>query len=154
MKALRSRCDFPALGSESLSLGKSTSLLHGVVQRVSSDVGARVLFIKGPVLTSQGLRELHPSVDVDVLVDPTRVDDLLEALATLGGAVQPPGAFILPLHSTTLRNPRWGCELDVHNRFPGFLADPSDVFEALWERRTTVRIAHQDIPCPSVPSTR
>ena len=58
------------------------------------------------------------------------------------------GALLLPLHSTTLRNPRWGCELDVHNRFPGFLADPSDVFEALWERRTTVTIAHQDIPCP------
>jgi hypothetical protein len=40
----------------------------------------------------------------------------------------------------------------VHNRFPGFLTDPADVFEALWERRTTVPIAHRDIPCPDVPA--
>jgi hypothetical protein len=26
------------------------------------------------------------------------------------------------------------------------------VFEALWERRTTVPIAHRDIPCPDVPA--
>jgi hypothetical protein len=38
--------------------------------------------------------------------------------------------------------------MDVHNRFPGFLADPAGVFEALWERRTTVEIAHRGVPCP------
>jgi hypothetical protein len=38
----------------------------------------------------------------------------------------------------------------VHDRFPGFLAEPAEVFEALWERRTTVQIAHRDVPCPDV----
>ncbi len=38
----------------------------------------------------------------------------------------------------------------MHDRFPGFLAEPTEVFEALWERRTTARIAHRDVPCPDV----
>ena len=61
-----------------------------------------------------------------------------------------PRPWCCRLHSTTLRHPQWGCELDVHDRFPGFLAEPAEVFEALWERRTTARIAHRDVPCPDV----
>ena len=134
----------------SIDLPESVTLLHGVVDRVARDVGARVLFIKGPVLTYQGLRAPHTSVDVDVLVEPAGLSRLLDALEDLDWrvAVEPTSARVLPLHSTTLRNPSWGCELDVHNRFPGFLAEPQDVFEALWERGTTVQIAHRRVPCP------
>ena len=123
-----------------------------MVDRAARDVGARVLFIKGPVLTAQGLRAQHESVDVDVLVEPARLDDLLGALHGLGWTVpvEPTSAHVLPLHSTTLRHASWGCELDVHDRFPGFLAEPSEVFEALWERRTTERVAHRAVPCPDV----
>jgi hypothetical protein len=49
-----------------------------------------------------------------------------------------------------LRHSNWGCELDVHDRFPGFLAEPQDVFEALWNRRAVAHIANRDIPCPDV----
>ena len=133
-----------------LALPESVALLHALVDRTARDVGARVLFIKGPVLTRQGLREQHTSVDADVLVEPAAMSRLLDALDALGWkeAVERTGALVLPLHSTTLRNPRWGCELDVHDRFPGFLAEPAEVFEALWERRTTVEVAHREVPCP------
>jgi putative nucleotidyltransferase-like protein len=137
-----------------VDLAESVALLHAVVDRVARDVGARVLFIKGPVLTAQGLRRSHTSVDVDVMVEPGAGSRLLDALDTLGWrvAVEPTSALVLPLHSTTLRHPRWGCELDVHHRFPGFLAGPVEVFEALWERRTTLQIARRDVPCPDVVS--
>ena len=133
-----------------LTLPESVHLLHAVVDRSARDAGARVLFIKGPVLTQQGLREPHTSVDVDVLAEPATMPRLLDALAGLGWrvAVEPTSALVLPLHSTTLRHESWGCELDVHDRFPGFLAEPTDVFEALWDRRTTVEIAHRQVPCP------
>jgi hypothetical protein len=41
----------------------------------------------------------------------------------------------------------WPIEIDVHDRFPGFLADPQTVFDALWEHRTTVELAGRPIPC-------
>jgi len=135
-----------------IDLPESVALLHAVVDRRAREVGARVLFIKGPVLTRQGLRASHTSVDVDVLVEPAGVSPLLAALEALDWrvAVEPTSARVLPLHSTTLRNPSWGCELDVHNRFPGFLAEPEQVFDGLWEHRTTEQIAHRDVPCPDV----
>ncbi|MGH3332592.1 MAG: hypothetical protein ACRDPJ_14945, partial [Nocardioidaceae bacterium] len=40
--------------------------------------------------------------------------------------------------------------IDVHDRFPGFLADPQDVFEALWARRTTANVAGLEVPCCDV----
>ena len=140
-----------ALGPR-LDLFESTSLLTCVVHRLAVDEGVPVLFIKGEPLSQQGLRQRHDSVDVDVLVDPSALQHLLKALAELGWkvAVEPTSALVLPLHSTTLRHPNWGCELDVHNRFPGFLAGPADVFEALWERRSTVQIAHREVPCPDI----
>ena len=48
---------------------------------------------------------------------------------------------VLPMHSLTFRHPKWPCELDLHDRFPGFFADPQAVFERLWARRTTVSVA-------------
>jgi hypothetical protein len=138
------------VGDAAISLPESVGLLHALVDRVARDVDARVLFIKGPVLTRQGLRHQHTSVDADVIVDPVALPRLLGALDGLQWkvAVENTSARILPLHSTTLRHPLWACELDVHDRFPGFLAEPAGVFEALWERRTTVPIAHRDVPCP------
>jgi hypothetical protein len=138
------------MASAALTLSESVDLLHAAVDRSARDTGARVLFIKGPVLTAQGLRSSHTSVDVDVLVEPAALPHLLDTLDDLGWrvAVEPTSALVLPLHSTTLRHETWGCELDVHNRFPGFLVEAAEVFEALWTRRTTVEIAHLQVPCP------
>ncbi len=122
-----------------LTLDEAVHLLHGYVERVARDAGVRVLFIKGPVLAAQGLRPARVSIDVDALVDPAAMSRMRDALEKLGWRVPTPDttAHVVPQHSATYAHQAWPCTLDVHDRFPGFLADPQVVFEALWARRTT-----------------
>jgi hypothetical protein len=138
--------------SHALHLSEAVPLLHGVVGEVARALDVRILFIKGPILTAQGLRGAHQSVDVDVLVDPARVVDLRRGLETLGWAVRVPSttARVLPQHSSAFAHPFWPCEIDVHDRFPGFLADPTTTFAALWEHRTTAAVAGREVPCPTL----
>jgi hypothetical protein len=137
--------------SHALNLSEAVPLLHGVVGEVARALDVRILFIKGPILTAQGLRGAHQSVDVDVLVDPARVVDLRRGLETLGWAVRVPSttARVLPQHSSAYAHPLWPCEIDVHDRFPGFLADPTTTFQALWEHMTTASVAGREVPCPT-----
>jgi Uncharacterised nucleotidyltransferase len=133
-----------------LALVEAVPLAHALVARAAADHDVRVLFIKGPVATEQGLRPVRQSVDVDVLVDPMRRGLLAGMLDALGWVDENPylSPTVLPQHSLTHRHESWPCELDLHDRFPGFFADPQAVFEALWARRTTVRVAGQDVPAP------
>ena len=136
--------------SHELALAEAVPLAHALVARAAGDHDVRVLFIKGPVAAEQGLRPRRPSVDVDVLVDPMRRGLLAAVLDDLGWVDENPylSPTVLPQHSLTHRHHSWPCELDLHDRFPGFFADPQAVFEALWSRRTTVRVAGQDIAAP------
>jgi hypothetical protein len=131
-------------------LTEAVPLAHALVARVASDHDVRLLFIKGPVATAQGLRAPRDSVDVDALVDPSRRSVLAERLAELGWVDERPytSPTVLPMHSLTHRNPAWPCELDLHDRFPGFFADPQAVFDGLWARRTSVEVAGRVLPCP------
>ena len=61
-----------------LALDEAVPLAHALVDRVAVDHDVRVLFIKGPAAAGQGLRPARPSVDVDVLVDPSRRSLLAE----------------------------------------------------------------------------
>jgi hypothetical protein len=133
-----------------LALSEGVALAHALVARVAADHDIRVLFIKGPTATLQGLRVPRASVDVDALVDPAVRDRLAVSLTELGWVDEHPytSPTVLPMHSLTHRHPSWPCELDLHDRFPGFFADPEDVFERLWERRQSVEVAAREIPCP------
>jgi Uncharacterised nucleotidyltransferase len=120
------------------------------VDRVARDHDVRVLFIKGPTAVAQELRSDRISLDVDALVDPARRSVLAEALADLGWVDENPytSPTVLPMHSLTFRHPKWPCELDLHDRFPGFFAEPQVVFDRLWARRGSVEVAARQIPCP------
>lgn len=133
-----------------LRLDEAVELGHAWVQAVADERGIRVLFIKGPALHRHGLRPERTSADVDVLVEPARFAELCDAILA-DGWTERPGVFIshrTTLHSTTFLRDDWPCDLDVHGFFPGFLADPADVFEALWARRTRMEFAHRacDVP--------
>jgi hypothetical protein len=132
-----------------LALSEAVPLAHVAVDRVARDHDVRVLFIKGPTAAAQGLRAERVSLDVDALVDPGPRSVLAEALTDLGWVDENPytSPTVLPMHSLTHRHPKWPCELDLHDRFPGFFADPQDVFERLWARRTTVEVAGQRVIC-------
>jgi glycosyltransferase involved in cell wall biosynthesis len=133
-----------------LAISEAVPLAHALVDRVAAECGVRVLFIKGPTAVEQGLRAPRASLDVDALIDPARRHVLAERLTTLGWVDEHPytSPTVLPMHSTTHRHQGWPCELDLHDRFPGFFADPQVVFERLWERRRTVTVGAHDIPCP------
>jgi len=129
-------------------------LAHALVARLAERAGARVLFIKGPTAVALGVRPDRPSTDVDVLVDPPAFAPLCTALESAGWVLRTPtgnlrhaGDLVFD-HSAHYIHPEWPCDLDVHYNFPGFLAPPQQVFEALWQRRTTVEVAGQEIPTP------
>src|SRR5262245_15615840 len=132
-----------------LALAEAVPLAHVVVDRVAREHDVRVLFIKGPTAVAQGLRPERVSLDVDALVDPARRSVLAAALTDLGWVDENPytSPTVLPMHSLTHRHTSWPCELDLHDRFPGFFAEPQDVFEQLWVRRDSVEVAGQRIPC-------
>ena len=129
-------------------------LAHALVARIAEQVGARVLFIKGPTAVALGVRPNRPSTDVDVLVDPAAFEAVICALRSCGWEARfdaPTFPHVTDLsfeHSEHLLHPDWPCDIDAHYNFPGFLASPDEVFEALWERRTTVAVAGRDVPTP------
>ncbi|MFG6492084.1 nucleotidyltransferase family protein [Microbacterium sp. P03] len=133
-----------------LRLAEAIELGCALVQELADVRGIRVLFIKGPTLHLQGLRAERPSADVDVLVDPAGVDELVAALTDRGWHRRP-STFLdarRPTHSITLVHDAWPCDLDVHTHYPGFLADPSAVFDTLWQRRAPVAFAHRACAVP------
>jgi hypothetical protein len=121
---------------------ESIPLLSAWVSRLGQEAGIRLLVIKGPVAALQGLRVERESGDVDVWVEPSRRDDYVERLKSFDWYVlvndRP---TILPVHAVTMRHDRWACELDVHDRFPGFFADRGEVFDRLWEQRAIETVA-------------
>ncbi len=135
-----------------LALSEAVSLAHAMVDHVACQHDVRVLFIKGPAATAQGLRGARFSVDVDVLVDPARRPVLAAALNGLGWVDEHPytSPTVLPMHSLAFRHRAWRCELDLHDRFPGFFAEPQGIFETLWTRAEVVEVAARDLPCPDV----
>ena len=140
------------MNAENLDLGEAVALLHPLVARMAECSDIRTLLIKGPIAARQRLRPDWPSVDVDVLVDPSRFEDMQQLLRDNGWRIEVPctGPHLMPFHSKAYRHDNWPCEIDVHDRFPGFFADPQDVFEALWARRTSSTIAGRDVPCPDL----
>jgi len=126
-----------------LDLGASTLLAAALSQHGAQAVGVRSLLIKGQQLTRHRLRAHRTSSDVDALVDPAGFDRFCEGLAR-GGWVERPRWRLsddMTTHSISLLHPEWPCDIDVHRAFPGFLAPPDQVFDALWARRTTMLFA-------------
>ncbi|PVE97113.1 nucleotidyltransferase family protein [Microbacterium sp. TPD7012] len=109
-------------------------LVYALLQNVASKAGIELVFIKGPTLHAQGLREREHSGDVDCWVSPG--DDV-----RLADAMRPWGwtPLMLPFtgttitHSLTLVPGEWGCAVDVHTSFPGMRSRPADAFRSLLE---------------------
>lgn len=132
-----------------LTLATARQLVAAQVAFLAAELEVPALLIKGPTLEAHGLREPRESADVDILASPARVDILQDALVAAGWVAAPDTtAHIIPQHSVTLTHEYWPLELDLHWYFPGFLADWQMSFDALWERRQTIDIAHQNVLMP------
>lgn len=109
-------------------------LVYALVQRVADQHGVPCVFIKGPVLREQGLRDREHSGDVDVWVKPGMERALADALEVWGWRRKESPDLRSVYHSVTMAAGEWGCEIDLHFRFPGMAADDDVAFEVLRER--------------------
>ena len=139
-----------------LTTDEAVLLAHGLVQRLADTVGARVLFVKGPTAVAVGARPPRPSSDVDVLVDPASFETLCAAMEGLGWIRRhapmpvPRAADLAFDHSAHFIHEQWPCDVDVHFSFPGFFADASSAFDALWAARTEVVVASVAVSTPDL----
>ena len=128
-------------------------LVYALVAGVAGEQGIDLLFIKGPVLHRQGFRDREHSGDVDVWADPDRLFDLARALTRWGWAIQPEiweGTEVN--HSVTLEPGPWGCEIDLHRRFPGCGLPDGEAFSAMLRMSTEAEFAGRTAKVPDVPS--
>lgn len=134
-----------------LRIPEGVLLGHALVARVADSLGIRVFFIKGPASVAQGLRHAKLSVDVDVFVDPSRLDELLEGLRERGWRERPEDVDhkTFPKHSVTVSHTDWPCCIDVHFRFPGMDKLAADCFEVLWADTVPAELAGQRLRVPT-----
>lgn len=137
--------------TRTLPLDAGVRLAHAWLQSLLETTAIRGIFLKGPSMAHHALRAPRISSDVDVLVEPEGAERLLAALrdcgwfertATLAGR-------LATQHSRTFVHSAWPCDIDVHLTYPGLLADPAEVFDALWSTRATVEVAHVQCTVPS-----
>ncbi|KZE36152.1 hypothetical protein AVW09_05300 [Microbacterium sp. T32] len=125
-------------------------LVWALVARVAEERGIRCVFIKGPTLHDQGLRDREHSGDVDVWCDPRRWVELIEALQECGWQREPDPWWGTPIgHSATLSPTGWGCQIDVHRRMPGMTFDDESAFELVVADTVAVRMAGIPVLVPS-----
>lgn len=107
-------------------------LVYALVANVCREISVRAVFIKGPVLRAQGLREREHSGDVDVWVKPGSQLRVAEAMTAWGWEFIPSVLHGTRLsHAISLDRGSWGCEIDVHVRFPGVGLGDADAFTAI-----------------------
>ncbi|MDQ1135692.1 hypothetical protein QE410_000491 [Microbacterium sp. SORGH_AS 1204] len=125
-------------------------LVYALVARVAASHGIPCVFTKGPALHLQGLRDREHSGDVDLWCDPARLDELADALAPWGWHRAPdPWRGTTVHHTVTLVPEQWGCEIDVHRRFPGLVLDDDSAFALVLRDAVLVRYGAVDVPVPA-----
>ena len=123
-------------------------LAHAVVQKLADDRGIDLLHLKGPAVLP-GLRaEGRHSSDVDVLVRPSHLARLAEALEWVGWEKRTDfstgSAFA---HAANWWHDDWGW-VDVHVHWPGVMVDAEQAFDTLARTSLMVPIAHRDCRVP------
>lgn len=126
-------------------------LTYALVAKVCQEDGIDAVFVKGPVLHQQGLRLRRDSIDLDVWVDPKKVDHLAAALAPWGWVVLPDVWGHADInHSITLGPTNgWSCQVDVHRRMPGLGKPDAAAFAALLTHSTVRSYAGVDARVPT-----
>lgn len=131
-----------------LTLAEAIPLVHALVGEASAHAGVRAVVIKGLSLEWHGLRRARVPADFDVLLAPSGVDTFIAEMAKTGWRrrLGEFNDFPVPHHSVTIIHDEWPCDVDVHRRFPGFLADPDQVFDILWARHESMPVAGHTVP--------
>jgi len=125
-------------------------LVYALTAHVAAEHGIPCVFVKGPALHRQGLRDREHSGDVDLWCAPDRWDHLAAALAAWGWHREPhPWYGAQAHHTATMRPTRWGCEIDVHRRMPGLTIDDETAFSIVRRDAVHLRFAGVDVLVPA-----
>jgi len=124
-------------------------LVYALVAKVAQHAAVDAVFIKGPVLHAQGLRDREHSGDVDVWIANECQVVLIAALSEWGWTAIPSDLTgTLLAHATTLAPGRFGCELDIHHAFPG-IGDSAGALAIVRQSTTRVSFAGVDGSVPA-----
>lgn len=124
-------------------------LVYALLSSVAAAEGIDIVFIKGPTLHAQGLRDRAHSGDVDCWVPVA--DERRFAIAMQRWGWTPAfSAFTgtRVLHSLTLRASEWGSAVDVHTWFPGMAMEPDDAFALVQDRSELREFAGRRVRTP------
>lgn len=148
-------CTAAADGEAALSTVEAVELATGLVQHLARRLDVRILVVKGPLASRQGLRERSVSTDVDLIVEPSGYRPLVAELGRYGWQPRPLPDFprLMERHSRTFVKPGWPCDIDVHHYWPGFLADSEAAFDAMWDARESAPLGGQAIDIPNAAGT-
>ena len=125
-----------------LPLEAGLVFVNALVTAIAEDHGIRYVTLKGDGAALQGLRSPRRSTDIDVWVDPARMDEFLALLSAHGWHRRPESLSwtLFITHSITLVHDRWPCDIDVHRTFPGMLGDPRELFDEMWSARVRAEL--------------
>ena len=145
-------------------------LAHACLQVLADDHGVDLLHIKGPAVdeslldrrtvpdpdTHEHVTQPVPrhSVDADVLVRPSHVKKLFQAMSEHGWRMAYDFADGSAFEHASTWQHRALEHVDVHRQFPGFGLDPDEAFDALWSERHETLLAGQSCPVPEVTAHR
>jgi hypothetical protein len=158
------------VGAETLPVTVGVQFAHATLQVLAEDGGIDLLHIKGPAVDTSLLALRQPdeshaddavaetvprrSVDADVLVRPSHVPRLFDAMHahdwTTLYRFEDGSAFE---HASTMSHPFLAL-VDVHRRFPGITGDAETAFDRLWADHHTATIGGYPCAVPSVTAQR
>lgn len=126
-------------------------LVYALIASLARDNSIEVVFIKGPMLHRQGLRKREHSGDVDVWVDPTKIDSFSKTLLPWGWISKSDlwGNYEF-YHSITLGPEEWGCEIDIHRHMPGCALTDLESFAVLRDASISVDFGGVSAQVPTV----
>ncbi|MCF6376266.1 nucleotidyltransferase family protein [Nocardioides KLBMP 9356] len=131
-----------------MPIGARVHLAHAVVQKLADDRGIDLLHLKGPAVLP-GLRAGNrQSSDVDVLVRPSHLHKLVDALESVGWEQRTDFATgSVFAHAANWWHDGWGW-VDVHVSWPGVTIDAERAFDVLSRDAVLHPIAHRPCPVP------
>jgi hypothetical protein len=158
------------VGAETLPVTVGVQFAHATLQALAEDARIDLLHIKGPAVDTSLLALREPdeeqpedsvaepvprnSVDADVLVRPSHVERLVDAMHrhawTTLYRFEDGSAFE---HATTMTHPFLSM-VDVHRRFPGIAGDAEAAFDRLWADHHTATVGGYPCAVPSVTAQR
>lgn len=130
----------------------AVQLLTALVQAVADELETEVLFIKGVIAHAQELRDREYGSDVDVIVDPEKLGQFVDAFQARGWRARftPEDRIrVVPSHAVSLVHSDWPCDLDLHYFFVGTFANPDESFRVLSAEAGSCVVAGQSVSVPS-----